>query len=72
MFSTWKTSRAGGGGYLILSGMFRFAVSLAPAVAGVLSAAQAQAEAEAEAQAHAQAQAEAQAQALALPGGKRG
>jgi hypothetical protein len=40
--------------------MFRLAASLAPAVAGVLSAAQAQA------------QAYAQAQAQALPGGKRG
>jgi hypothetical protein len=64
MLSTRKTSRGGGGGYLILSGMFRLAVSLAPAVAGVLSAAQGQAQA--------QAYAQAQAQAQALPGGKRG
>jgi hypothetical protein len=47
MLSTRKTSRGGGGGYLILSGMFRLAVSLAPAVAGVLSAAQGQAQAQA-------------------------
>ena len=60
-----KTSRVGGGGYLILSGMFRLA-HRTPAVAGVLSAAQAQA------QAQAQVQAQAQAQAQALPGGKRG
>ena len=38
-----KTSRAPPGGWLIVGPMFRFAVSLAPAAAGALSAAQAQA-----------------------------